>query len=131
HHVTTLQLVGCPDPNPIHRRFFDPPLGTLPADVRVIGRHYVQALYRELQRWLSAQDSAEPIAVSFSGGIDSGSVLLCLYHLLLNEGQSPARLKAFTLAVDGGGEDLRQARQFLGETGMEMLGEIIEADSAA
>src|SRR5437773_1850744 len=23
HHVTTLRLVGCPDPNPIHRRSFD------------------------------------------------------------------------------------------------------------
>ena len=31
HHVTTLRLVGCPDPNPVHRRFFDPPRGTLPA----------------------------------------------------------------------------------------------------
>ncbi len=29
HHVTTLRLVGCPDPNPIHRRFFDPPRETL------------------------------------------------------------------------------------------------------
>src|SRR5262245_51187775 len=28
HHVTTLQLVGCPDPNPVHHRFFDPPRGT-------------------------------------------------------------------------------------------------------
>ena len=27
HHVTTLRLVGCPDPNPVHRRFFDPPRG--------------------------------------------------------------------------------------------------------
>src|SRR5215212_11058417 len=33
HHVTTLRLVGCPDPNPVHRRFFDPPRGTLPADL--------------------------------------------------------------------------------------------------
>ena len=29
HHVTTLRLVGCPDPNPVHQRFFDPPHGTL------------------------------------------------------------------------------------------------------
>ena len=33
HHVTTLRLVGCPDPNPVHRRFFDPPRGTLPPDL--------------------------------------------------------------------------------------------------
>src|ERR1700674_516470 len=38
HHVTTLRLIGCPDPNPIHRRFFDPVLGTLPKDLDVICR---------------------------------------------------------------------------------------------
>src|SRR4051812_35779039 len=111
HHVTTLRLVGCPDPNPIHRRFFDPPRGTLPADPDLIGRLYIEALYQELRAWLAEQDPAAPIGVPFSGGIDSGAVLLCLYQLLLNEGQSPARLKAFTLAVDGGGEDAGQARE--------------------
>ena len=50
-----------------------------------------------------AQDPTAPIGVPFSGGIDSGAVLLCLYKLLLNEGQSPARLKAFTLSIDGDG----------------------------
>src|SRR5881275_1737168 len=92
HHVTTLRLVGCPDPNPIHRRFFDPPRATLSTDLDVIGRYYIEALYGELRRWLSAQDTAAPIGVPFSGGIDSGSVLLCLNQLLINEGQSPARL---------------------------------------
>src|SRR5215510_4801670 len=38
HHVTTLRLVGCPDPNPVHCRFFDPPRSTLPNDLDVIGR---------------------------------------------------------------------------------------------
>ncbi len=130
HHVTTLRLVGCPDPNPIHRRFFDPPRGTLPTDLDVIGRHYVEAIYAELRRWLLAQDHAAPIGVPFSGGIDSGAVLLCLNKLLLNEGQSPARLKAFTLSVDGGGDDAAQARDFLRRTNLEMLGEMIEARSA-
>src|SRR5947208_1378196 len=37
HHVTELALVGCPDPNPVHRRFFDPPRGVLPADLDAIG----------------------------------------------------------------------------------------------
>src|ERR1043165_8812886 len=32
HHVTTLRLVGCPDPNPVHRRFFDPQRGGLPQE---------------------------------------------------------------------------------------------------
>src|SRR5258706_361127 len=131
HHMPTLRLVGCPDPNPIHHRFFDPPRATLPPDLDVIGRRYIEAVYAELRRWLAAQDRAAPIGVPFSGGIDSGAVLLCLYKLLLNEGQSPARLKAFTLAVDGGGDDARQAREFLRRTKLEMLGETIDVRSSA
>jgi asparagine synthase (glutamine-hydrolysing) len=131
HHVTTLRLVGCPDPNPIHTRFFDPVRGTLPADLDLIGRRYIQAIYAELRRWLAAQDRVVPIGVPFSGGIDSGAVLLCLYHLLLNEGHTPARLKAFTLSVDGAGEDATQAREFLRATGLEMLGEIVDVPSNA
>jgi asparagine synthase (glutamine-hydrolysing) len=131
HHVTTLRLIGCPDPNPVHRRFFDPPRGTLPKDLDVIGRHYIEALYEELRRWLAVQDAKAPIGVPFSGGIDSGAVLLCLYKLLLNEGQSPARLKAFTLSVNGEGEDARQAAEFLRRTNLEMLGETIDIASTA
>jgi len=131
HHVTTLRLIGCPDPNPSYRRFFDPPRGTLPPDLDVIGRHYIEALYAELRSWLLAQVPAAPIGVPFSGGIDSGSVLLCLYRLLLDRGQSPARLKAFTLSLDGDGDDARQAREFLRKTGLEILGETIEVPSSA
>ncbi|MDP9202693.1 MAG: asparagine synthase-related protein [Gemmatimonadota bacterium] len=131
HHVTTLRLIGCPDPNPVHRRFFDPPRGTLTKDLDLVGRHYIEAVYGELRRWLAAQDTTAPIGVPFSGGIDSGAILLCLYKLLLNEGQSPARLKAFTLSVDGEGEDMRQARDFLSRTHLEMLGETIDVPSSA
>ena len=130
HHVTMLRLVGCPDPNPIHTRFFDPPRGTLPPDIDVIGRHYIEALYAELRRWVSVQSVDEPIGVPFSGGIDSGSVLLCLNQVLLNEGQSPARLKAFTLSVDGRGQDAEQALEFLRRTNLEMLGETIDVRSS-
>ena len=131
HHVTTLRLVGCPDPNPVHKRFFDPPRGVLPKDLDAIGRRYIEATYDELRRWLSAQDASAPIGVPFSGGIDSGAVFLCLYALLLNEGQSPARLKAFTLSVDGDGEDAVQAREFLRRTGLEIFGEVIDVSSSA
>ena len=130
HHVTTLRLIGCPDPNPVHRRFFDPPRGTLPKDLDVIGRHYIEAVYNELRRWLAVQHPKAPIGVPFSGGIDSGAILLCLYKLLLNEGQSPARLKAFTLSVNGEGEDARQAAEFLRRTSLEMLGETIDIDAS-
>ena len=131
HHVTTLRLVGCPDPNPIHKRFFDPPRNTLSTDLDLIGRHYIEAAYTEVQRWLAQQDAAAPIGVPFSGGIDSGAVLLCLNAAMLNSGQSPARLKAFTLSVDGEGDDARQAHEFLARTNLEMLGEIIEVPSSA
>lgn len=130
HHVTLLRLVGCPDPNPSYRRFFDPPRGVLPADLDPIGERYVCALYREIAEWLDTVPDDEPLGVPFSGGLDSGAVLLCLYRALLDRGQSPARLKAFTLAVDGGGEDLRQAREFLRRTDLEMLGEAIEVPSS-
>ncbi|HEY8850983.1 MAG TPA: asparagine synthase-related protein [Gemmatimonadaceae bacterium] len=131
HHVTTLRLIGCPDPNPVHRRFFDPPRGTLPKDLDLIGQQYIEAVYGELRRWLAAHDPGAPIGVPFSGGIDSGAILLCLYRLLLNEGASPARLKAFTLSVDGEGQDARQALDFLNRTELEMLGEIIDVPSSA
>jgi len=129
HHVTTLRLVGCPDPNPVHRRFFEPPRAILTTDLDLIGGRYIEAVYAELRKWLAAQDPKAAIGVPFSGGIDSGAILLCLYKLLLDEGQSPARLKAFTLSVDGEGEDARQAHEFLSRTHLEMLGEIIDVAS--
>jgi len=88
-------------------------------------------LYSELRSWLAAQHPAAPIGVPFSGGIDSGSVLLCLNKLLLDQGEAPTRLKAFTLSLDGAGDDARQAREFLQRTGLEMLGETIDVPSTA
>ena len=131
HHVTEIQLVGCPDPNPAYRRFFDPPRGVLPADLGCIGKTYVEALLSEIESWLDVIGAEEPIGVLFSGGVDSGAVLMCLHHALLARGQSAARLKAFTLAVEGGGADLAQAREFLRRTGLEMLGEEIDAPASA
>ena len=118
---------AAPIPNPVHRRFFDPPRGMLPHG----SRRHRPPLHRGACTASCAAGSPRrtaraPIGVPFSGGIDSGAVLLCLYKLLLNEGQSPARLKAFTLSVDGEGEDARQAREFLRRTDLEMLGEIID-----
>ena len=127
HHVTCLQLIGCPDPNPVYRRFFDPPRAVMTPDLDAIGERYVTALLDETRAWLRTVDDTEPIGVLFSGGLDSGAVLLTLYRALLDAGHSPARLKAFTLAIDGSGEDAAQAREFLRRTRLEMLGEEIEA----
>ncbi len=113
HHVVRIELVGCPDPNPTYARFFSPPRNTLPADVGQIGARYIAAADHEIVRWLDRVPPREPLGVCFSGGVDSGAVFLLTYHALLRRGDSPARLKAFTLAVDGGGPDLEQAREFL------------------
>ena len=129
HVVTTLRLIGCPDPNPVYTRFLDPPRGVLAPDLDLIGTHYIAALLDEMRHWLRNLDKKAPIGVAFSGGLDSGAVLLCLTRALLESGQSAARLKAFTLAVDGGGTDAQQAREFLRRTSLEFLGETIEVPS--
>ena len=124
-HCTEIALVGCPDPNPVYQRFFDPPRGTLPADIALLGHVYVGALLAEVREWLASVPAREPLGVLFSGGIDSGAVLLALHQALLESGQSPARLKAFTLRV-GNSDDAPQAQQFLAKTGLQMLWEPIE-----
>ena len=126
HHVTTIRLVGCPDPNPTYERFVAPAVERLPCDLDVIGRQYIGALRHEVAQWLTAIPSSEPIGVLFSGGIDSGAVLLTVYRLLLHKGQSPSRLKAFTLSIDGAGEDADHAREFLRRLDLEVLGETVE-----
>lgn len=126
HHLLELQLIGCPDPNPVHQRFFDPAPNQLPNDIASIGKQYIGVLADECSRWLDTIDRAEPIGVMFSGGIDSGSVLLVLYHLLLLRGENPARLKAFTLSVGGtDGGDAQRARSFLQSVDLSMLLEVI------
>src|SRR5271163_2278060 len=52
HHVVTLQLIGCPDPDPVYTRFFTPPLGGATADLDKIGAAYISALADELSQWL-------------------------------------------------------------------------------
>jgi asparagine synthase (glutamine-hydrolysing) len=128
HYIVELKLVGCPDPDPTYTRFFTPGHATLPADLDEIGRRYIGALSDEVAKWLTEVDRqgrGEPIGVSFSGGIDSGSVFLVVYHTMLRLGMSPARLKAFVLNL-GGGPDVEQARAFLGEVGLSMFLEEIE-----
>jgi len=131
HHVTLLRLVGCPDPNPTYRRFCTPPATRLPPDLDLLGERYVGALLDEVAAWLDSVPPGAPLGVLFSGGLDSGAVLLALYHQLLALGESPARLKAFTLAVSGGGPDLEQARRFVRRTELEMLLEPVEVPPAA
>jgi len=130
HYVVTLQLLGCPDPDPTYTRFFTPQRNALPTDLDELGRRYIGALAEEIQKWLTTVPGREPIGVCFSGGIDSGAVFLTTYHVLRKLGMNPARLKAFTLDL-GEGPDRRQAREFLERLGLELFLEPIEGDPAA
>lgn len=127
HHLTTIELLGCPDPAPVHQRFFTPERNRY-ADLTVeqIGEQYMGVLYHEIKKWLQYRANTGPVGVTFSAGVDSGSVFLLTYHALLELGESPSRLKAFTLSVDGEGEDLAQAREFLGTMNMEFFLEPVE-----
>jgi len=126
HYIVEIQLVGCPDPDPTHTRYFDPQPNTQPQDPEAIGRAYIGALADEIARWLITVPEKAPLGVCFSGGIDSGAVFLTTYHVLKQLGHSPSRLKAFTLDL-GDGPDLDQARRFLQPLGLGMFLEPIEA----
>jgi asparagine synthase (glutamine-hydrolysing) len=133
HHVITLQLVGCPDPDPTYTRFFTPARGVLPDDLDEIGRRYIGALADEVAKWLRHIDRVSPgapIGVCFSGGVDSGAVFVVSEHVLRTLGLAPTRLKAFTLDL-GNGPDLQQARRFLSDLGMEIYLEEIAAAPGA
>ncbi|MFT4112866.1 asparagine synthase-related protein [Silvibacterium sp.] len=127
HYITELQLIGCPDPDPTYTRFFTPVSNALSTDTAEIGRAYIGSLADEIAEWLQSIPEHEPIGVCFSGGIDSGSVFLVTYHVMLRLGMSLSRLKAFTLDL-GDGPDLRQARAFLDSLGLGLFLETIEAD---
>jgi len=124
HHIVELALVGCPDPDPSYTRFFTPARGTLPQDIDQLGQRYIGALADEIRKWLvwidRESNGSAPVGVSFSGGIDSGSVLLVTYWTMLRLGMSPARLKAFVLDL-GEGADVEQARAFLHEIGLSIF----------
>jgi len=132
HYITKIELLGCPDPNPVYDRFFTPERNRFSADDPAkIGEIYIGTLYNEIKKWLQLHAKKGPVGVTFSAGIDSGSVFILTYHALKELGESPSRLKAFTLSIDGVGEDLIQARKFLEVINLEMFLEPIEADYTA
>ncbi len=120
HYITKIELLGCPDPSPVHERFFTPERNRYrPDGVEQIGKEYIK-------KWLKFRAKAGPVGVTFSAGIDSGSVFLLTCHALVELGESPSRLKAFTLSVDGDGRDLEQAREFLRAVDLELFLEPVE-----
>jgi asparagine synthase (glutamine-hydrolysing) len=129
HYITKIELLGCPDPNPVYERFFTPERNKFSSDnTAQIGEKYIGILYNEIKKWLRYRAKSGPIGVTFSAGIDSGSVFLLTYHALKELGESPSRLKAFTLSIDGDGTDLLQARKFLEALDLDLFLEPIEVN---
>jgi len=132
HYITKIELLGCPDPNPVYSRFFNPQRNKFTnCDTSSIGEKYIGTVYNEIKKWLMFRAKNGPVGVTFSAGIDSGSVFLLTYHALIELGESPSRLKAFTLSIDGGGADLLQAKRFLRMLDLELFLEPIEVDYSA
>lgn len=129
HYLVRLDVVGCPDPNPQFDRYFEPKRNVYDADLDAIGERYIRALNQECRKWLQTIPESAPIGVMFSGGIDSGSVFLSLYHQMLELGMNPSRLKAFTLKV-GDAADADQAFTFLDSLDLSIFLEVMEAEKS-
>ena len=110
HYVVEIDQVGCPDPAPRYRRFFEPAIGTGSPDLDSAGAAYIGAAYAAVRRWLRDLPDGEPIALAFSGGIDSTSMLVMARHALRELGRDEELVRPFTLDL-GGGADAVQAEQ--------------------
>ena len=126
HLIVELDQVGCPDPSPRYHRFFDPPVGLGSSDPREAGAAYIATAYESVTRWLKTVPDDEPVAVAFSGGIDSTAVLLMAVRANEAIGGSPDRIRAFTLDL-GGGRDAAQAERVVRDLGLEAQWERIVA----
>jgi asparagine synthase (glutamine-hydrolysing) len=125
HYLVEVEQVGCPDPSPRYTRFFTPPAGDGPEDLDEAGASYAAAALGALTAWLATVPDDEPIAVAYSGGVDSTSTFVLARHAMREMGRDPGALRAFTLDL-GGGEDARQARAALAELGLEDSLEVVE-----
>ena len=50
HYLVTIQLVGCPDPDPTYERFFNPRRNYYSTDLSPIGHDYIAALKNEVRK---------------------------------------------------------------------------------
>ena len=125
HYLVEIDQVGCPDPVPRYRRFFNAPVGVGSPDPAVAGERYVRAALGAATQWLETVPAGEPIAVAFSGGVDSTAAWLLARRAAEQLGRDPDLLRAFTLDL-GGGADAAQARDVARELGLERCWERVE-----
>ncbi|HEV8394798.1 MAG TPA: asparagine synthase-related protein [Vicinamibacterales bacterium] len=130
HYLVELDQVGCPDPMPRYRRFFEPAIASGPADVDALGAAYVRAALDALTQWIASVPAGEPIAIAFSGGVDSTSVWVLARHAASALGRNPDDIRAFTLDF-GGGTDAAQAEEVARSLGLEAAWERVAVPASA
>jgi asparagine synthase (glutamine-hydrolysing) len=128
HAVVEIDQVGCPDPIPRYRRFFDPDIASAPNDVEAAGARYIEAALAAVRQWIESVPEGERVGVAFSGGIDSTAVLLLARRAFADLGRDPANVRAFTLDF-GAGPDAEQARKLVATFGIENSWERIAVPS--
>ncbi len=53
HYITTIELLGCPDPSPVYKRFFTPERNKFENNnIEQLGEKYIGTLYNEIKKWL-------------------------------------------------------------------------------
>jgi asparagine synthase (glutamine-hydrolysing) len=118
HYLVELDQVGCPDPAPRYRRFFDPPIALGSPDLDEAGAAYVGAAYQAIARWMARVPAGQMIGVAFSGGVDSTATFLLARRAAEALGRDPSLVRAFTLDL-GGGADAVQAERAVRALGVE------------
>lgn len=124
HYLVEIDQIGCPDPSPRYHRFFDPPVAGGSADIEEAGAAYIAATQSVLKNWIASIPPDEPIALAFSGGVDSTSIFLLARNALAEAGSNPDRLRAFTLDL-GEGRDAEQAAEVVRTLGLEEQWEVV------
>jgi asparagine synthase (glutamine-hydrolysing) len=130
HYLVEVDQVGCPDPAPRYHRFFQPDVATGTTDVDEAGASYIAAAYAVVKSWIARVPERQPIAVAFSGGVDSTATLLLARKALADLGRDPDSVRAFTLDL-GGGTDATQSLMTMRALGIEHAWERIDASPEA
>jgi asparagine synthase (glutamine-hydrolysing) len=118
HYAIELDQVGCPDPSPRYHRFFEPEIARGPADLDAAGAAYVAAAYASVERWVRQIPDGAPLAVAFSGGVDSTAALLLARRAFERLGRDPAGVRPISLDF-GGGADAAQAQRSVAARGID------------
>ncbi len=81
HYITKIELLGCPDPNPVYERFFKPERNKYSSSdtPAKIGEHYIGTLYEEIKNGSSSVQKQVLLALLFLPELTAGLIFLLTY----------------------------------------------------